>query len=99
MSEAMNELIKDALADRAVLAEIVANPAAVGSKYGLAPEELAALAANTARSLGTLVGAGILAAGCGSSPTCPESCTASCTVTFTSFADPNVAVNPVVRPG
>lgn len=97
MSEAMNKLIRDALADRAVLAEILANPGAIARRYGVSSSELTALATNTARSLGTLVGAGVLAAGCGSSPTCPESCTASCTVTFTSFTDRGEAVNPVVR--
>lgn len=93
-SEAMHGLVDRAKADSAFLYELISDPVRASKGFDLTDQERKALSANTASRLATLVSAGVLAAGCGSSPTCEATCTATCTVTFTSIAD----LFEVVRP-
>ena len=89
MSAGLKKLIKQAKSDRKFLYELLNNPADAADEFELEEAEIEALVgSNTVSRLGSLVDAGVLAAGCGSSSTCTSTCTATCTVTFTSISAP-----------
>lgn len=86
MSTGLKKLMSKAKSDRDFLFSLLDNPAEASAEFDLEESELSALTASSAGRLGSLVDAGVLAAGCGSSGTCTSTCTATCTVTFTSIA-------------
>jgi len=93
MSAGMNQLVARAKKDRAFLYLLLANPAEATRDIELTDEERQALGASSISRLGSLVDVGaLLAAGCGSSPTCDSTCAATCTVTFTSIQAPGEVV-------
>jgi hypothetical protein len=86
MNSGMRRVVDRAKKDRAFLYQLLTNPAEATKDFELSEEERQALGASTIGRLGSLVDVGALvAAGCGSSPTCDSTCTATCTVTFTSI--------------